>query len=69
MYNKNILHERGGLSGEVHRQGCTAHLYRRDVQVITVKDGCLKGYCFTAQAIRIFSIANIVDVEVIKRVV
>lgn len=39
----------------------------RDVRVISVKGERLKGYCFSAQAIRIFNIENIVDVEVIKR--
>lgn len=38
----------------------------RDVRVISVKDDRLKAYCFTAQAIRIFNLDGIVDVELIN---
>ena len=39
----------------------------RNVQVLSVKGSRLKAYCFSAQAIRIFNVENIVDVEVVKR--
>lgn len=39
----------------------------RDVQVLSVKDGRLKAYCFTALAPRIFDIDRIVDVEEVRR--
>lgn len=39
----------------------------RDVKVMSVKGGRLKGYCFSAQAVRIFNMENIVDVEAIER--
>ena len=40
----------------------------RDVRVISVKDGRLKAYCYTAGAPRIFNIESIIDVEMINRV-
>lgn len=39
----------------------------RDVQVLSVKGGQLKAYCFSAQVVRIFSVENIVDVEAVRR--
>ncbi|WP_143810491.1 hypothetical protein [Paenibacillus sp. MY03] len=39
----------------------------RDVRVLAVKDGRVKAHCFSANAIRIFDISNIVDVEEVKR--
>ncbi|SFD74959.1 hypothetical protein SAMN05216378_1255 [Paenibacillus catalpae] len=39
----------------------------RDVRVISVKGGRLKAYCFQAQAIRIFALEQIVDVEITRR--
>ncbi|MEF2243958.1 WYL domain-containing protein [Paenibacillus sp. IITD108] len=41
----------------------------RDVKIISVKGDQLKAYCFAAKAYRIFNINNIVDVELIKRVI
>ncbi|WP_336773479.1 hypothetical protein [Paenibacillus sp. MMO-58] len=39
----------------------------RDVRVISVKAGRLKAYCFQAQAIRIFNLDGIVDVEIARK--
>lgn len=39
----------------------------RDVRVMSVKGAKMKGYCYSAQAIRIFNLENIVDMEVVKR--
>lgn len=39
----------------------------RDVKVLSVKEGRLKAYCFTAQAPRIFDINRIVDAEEVRR--
>ncbi|RIX59264.1 hypothetical protein D3P08_03660 [Paenibacillus nanensis] len=39
----------------------------RDVRVLSVKGGRMKGYCFSAQAIRIFSQENVVDIELVRR--
>ncbi|MFF2089735.1 MULTISPECIES: hypothetical protein [Paenibacillus] len=39
----------------------------RNVQVISVKNGRMKGYCLSAQAIRIFNLDGIVDVELAGR--
>jgi hypothetical protein len=39
----------------------------RDVKVLTVKEGRLKAYCFTARAPRIFDINRVVDAEEVRR--
>ncbi|MCM3628262.1 WYL domain-containing protein [Paenibacillus glycanilyticus] len=39
----------------------------RDVRVISVKAGRLKAYCFQAQAIRVFNLDGIVDVEITQK--
>lgn len=39
----------------------------RDVMVLAVKDGHVKAHCFSAGAIRVFDITNIVDVEQVNR--
>ncbi|MFD2114753.1 hypothetical protein ACFSTH_02600 [Paenibacillus yanchengensis] len=38
----------------------------RKVKVLSVKDKRMKAYCYTANSFRIFSIPNIVDVELIS---
>lgn len=40
----------------------------RDVNVLAVKDGHVKAHCFSANGLRIFDIANIVDAEEVKHV-
>lgn len=40
----------------------------RNVRVISAKGDKFKAYCFSAQAIRIFNIKGVVDVELVKRV-
>lgn len=41
----------------------------RDVRVMSVKGARMKGYCFSSQAIRLFNVENILDVEVVRRAV
>ncbi len=41
----------------------------KDIRIISVKNDTLKAYCFTANAHRVFNVNNIVDVELIKRVI
>lgn len=38
----------------------------RTIQIRSIKDGRLKAYCFTAKALRIFNVENIVDAELVK---
>lgn len=37
----------------------------RNVRVLSVKGERMKAYCYSAQAVRIFNFAGIVDIEVI----
>ncbi|MDQ6419936.1 hypothetical protein RB620_10870 [Paenibacillus sp. LHD-117] len=39
----------------------------RDVRVLAIKDGRMKARCFSAGAVRIFDVDNIVDVEEVRR--
>lgn len=39
----------------------------RTIQVWSIRDGRVKAYCYSANAPRIFTIANIIDVELIKQ--
>ncbi|MFD1954312.1 hypothetical protein ACFSL6_09010 [Paenibacillus thailandensis] len=38
----------------------------RDVRLLSVKDDRFKAYCFSAKAVRVFNMAGVVDVELIK---
>lgn len=39
----------------------------REILVRSVRDGRVMAYCFTAKAPRIFNMANVIDVELIKQ--
>lgn len=39
----------------------------RDVRVLDIKDGRVKAHCFSADAMRVFDMENIVDVEEVGR--
>jgi predicted DNA-binding transcriptional regulator YafY len=39
----------------------------RTIHVRSIRDGRVKAYCYTANAPRVFSMSNIIDVELIKQ--
>lgn len=41
----------------------------RLVRVMSIRDGMIKAFCFTANAPRVFKAENIVDLELVKHVI